>query len=243
MSAADHSPSKTDYAVAPTGEKPSESVDTSKTASLSQVFSNAECLDYIYMIIGSLGAIVTGLSIPFFNILFGEILDAVNTNPDDFQKRINTLCLSFTVVAGANLLSGFLQVYCWTATGERQCQRFREKYVASILAQEIGWFDTCGAGELSTRVAELCGKIQDGLSRKLGDLIQYVFQVLGAFVVSFYLNWELTLVLLAAFPIIAVAGAFMINAITAAQHQSFAQYAAAGGLATEVIHFTETILL
>jgi hypothetical protein len=32
--------------------------------------------------------------------------------------------------------------------------------VRSILRQEIGWFDTCGANELSTRVAELCGQVK-----------------------------------------------------------------------------------
>ena len=106
--------SRVEYTVAPTSEKPNEvPLDSSKTASMSQVFSNAEFMDYVYMTIGSLGAITTGLSIPFFNILFGKILDAVNTNPASFQQRINTLCLSFTVVAAANLLSGFLQVYWW----------------------------------------------------------------------------------------------------------------------------------
>jgi ATP-binding cassette subfamily B (MDR/TAP) protein 1 len=101
---------------------------------------------------------------------------------------------------------GILQVYCWTYTGERQTQKFREKYVNAILSQEIGWFDTCGAGELSTRVAELCGKIQDGLGRKVGDSIQYIAQIVGSFAVAFYLSWRLTVVLIAAFPLIAGAG-------------------------------------
>eukprot|EP01034_Spumella_vulgaris_P028668 gene28668-35567_t len=42
-------------------------------------------------------------------------------------------------------------VWCWSVTGERQTQKFRERYVNAILSQEIGWFDSCGAGELSTR--------------------------------------------------------------------------------------------
>lgn len=76
----------------------------------------------------------------------------------------------------------------------------------AILSQEIGWFDTCGAGELATRVAELCGKIQDGTGRKVGDSIQYITQIIGSFAVAFYLSWRLTVVLIAAFPLIAGAG-------------------------------------
>jgi ATP-binding cassette subfamily B (MDR/TAP) protein 1 len=97
-------------------------------------------------------------------------------------------------------------VYCWAYTGERQTQRFREKYVNAILSQEIGWFDTCGAGELATRVAELCGKIQDGMGRKIGDSVQYITQIVGSFAVAFYLSWRLAIVLIAAFPAIAGAG-------------------------------------
>ena len=48
---------------------------------------------------------------------------------------------------------------CFTLFGERQVQKLRIRYVRAILSQEIGWFDTCGAGELNTKVAELCGKV------------------------------------------------------------------------------------
>jgi ATP-binding cassette subfamily B (MDR/TAP) protein 1 len=97
-------------------------------------------------------------------------------------------------------------VYCWSYTGERQTQKFRERYVNAILSQEIGWFDTCGAAELATRVAELTGKIQDGMGRKVGDSIQYLSQIVGCFVVGFYLSWKLAVVLIAGFPLIAGAG-------------------------------------
>ena len=99
-------------------------------------------------------------------------------------------------------------MYCWTYTGERQAQKFRERYVNAILAQEIGWFDDCGAGELSTRVAEVIGKIQDGSGRKIGDALQYLAQIIGSYTLAFYLNWRLTLVMLASFPVIAGAGRF-----------------------------------
>ncbi len=116
-------------------------------------------------------------------------------------------------MAGANLISGFCQVYCWSATGERQTQRFRERYVNSVLSQEIGWFDTCGASELSTKLAEMIGKVQDGTGRKMGDLIQYITQFVAAMGVAFYLNWKLSLVLLAAIPIIGLAGNFILSLI------------------------------
>ncbi|RYG70374.1 hypothetical protein EON64_00330 [archaeon] len=66
------------------------------------------------------------------------------------------------------------------------------------------------------------------MGRKIGDLIQYTTQVVAALAVAFYLCWELTVVLLAAIPIIGMAGAYMIRAINASTHESFTQYAQAG---------------
>ena len=132
----------------------------------------------------------------------------------NFSDKIGEISLAFVYVAMANLWAGWAQVACWSITGERQTQKLRDKYIKAILSQEIGWFDTCGASELSTKVAELTGKVQDGIGRKVGDLIQYFGQFAGGFAVGLYLCWQLTVVLLTAFPVIGAAGAFMIVAVT-----------------------------
>jgi ATP-binding cassette subfamily B (MDR/TAP) protein 1 len=130
-----------------------------KIASLSQVFGMAEPYDIFLMVMGTAGGLGTGTAMPVFNVLFGKMLDNLNGSGTSFQDQINKLCIIFIYIAVASLLAGFLQVYCWSAAGERQTQKFRMKYVRAILSQEIGWFDTCGAAELSTQVAELTGKV------------------------------------------------------------------------------------
>jgi ATP-binding cassette subfamily B (MDR/TAP) protein 1 len=211
------------------------------TCTLTELFSTAEPLDYLLMILGTCGGLVTGVSIPYFNVLFGDMLDALNTEPDSFSERIGEISLSFVIVAVINLFSGLFQVMCWSTTGERQSQKLREKYVQAVLSMEIGWFDTIGAGELSTKVADLAGKVQDGLGRKSGDLIQYISQFISSLVVGIYLCWELTVVLLCSFPLIAFAGFYMITAVTDAQNNALGQYAAAGGLATESLGSIRTV--
>lgn len=52
--------------------------------------------------------------------------------------------------------------------------------------------------------------MQDGLGRKIGDLVQYTTQFVFAFVIAFYYNWKLTLVLLSAFPFIALSGMHLL---------------------------------
>lgn len=217
------------------------SSELTSAASLFELFSMAEPLDYLLMFCGTLGAIVTGISLPFFNVLFGRMLDALNADPSSFEVQVRMIALSFVGVAGANVISGYCQVACWSITGERQTQKFRERYVRAVLSQEIGWFDTIGANELSTKVGDNIGKVSDGIGRKVGDLLQYISQFIGAFIVGFYLCAKLTAVLLASLPLIGGAGYFMITAITAALTQSLSQYAKAGGVATEALGSIRTV--
>ena len=169
------------------------------------------------------------------------MLDALNADPTSFARQINDIALIFVITGGINIFSGMMQVSCWTLAGERMSQKFRENYVTSILKQEIGWFDTVGVNELSTKVADLSGKVQDGTTRKVGDLTQYLSQFIASFAVGLYLCWPLTVVLLAAFPLIGGAGAFMIGAITEAVNNAGENYAAAGGVASETLGNIRTV--
>jgi ABC-type bacteriocin/lantibiotic exporter with double-glycine peptidase domain len=103
-------------------------------------------------------------------------------------------------------------------------------------------------------------QVQDGFGRKVGDLTQYAVQVVGAFIVSFYLSWKLTvycfctlicfyvvnlccvqLVLFTAMPFIGLAGTFLVNATTEANNNALAQYASAGAIATETLNSIRTV--
>lgn len=68
------------------------------------------------MALGTLGGLVSGLSEPSFNVLFGILLDDLNSENANFIDKVNFLCIMFVVVSGFDLISGFLQVcishYC-----------------------------------------------------------------------------------------------------------------------------------
>ena len=43
-------------------------------------------------------------------------------------------------------------MYFWVYTGEATAKRIRERYLQSVLCQDIAYFDTVGAGEITTRI-------------------------------------------------------------------------------------------
>lgn len=211
------------------------------SGSLSEVFSFSSGTDYVYMTMGSLGAIGVGCAMPVFNIVFGRMLDNLNKGTDELQESVNKVAMIFAIMAAAAFFVGILQVYCWSTFGERLTQKMREAYVRSILSQEIGWFDLNGAAEQSTRVADLCGKVQDGLGRKAGDFLQNASQFCACFIVAFYISWNLSLVLLSSLPLIGCCGWFLVTSVTDATNNSLVQYAAAGGVATESLNSIKTV--
>eukprot|EP01041_Mallomonas_annulata_P006725 gene6725-13622_t len=221
--------------------KSSKSIPTETEKATNSIFSYADINDYIFMFIGCMGGIVTGISQPYCEILFGRMLDALNKDPDSFSDEVVAIVYEFIGLAVLNVISGVTQVGFWSIAGERQSQRIREKYVQSILRQEIRWFDSCNAGQLAPKLANQCGTIQDGLGRKVGELVQCLAQIIASFVIGFYLSWKLTLVLLAALPLIGISGYLMISATTAYVNQSSEQYAQAGGLATEALNSIRTV--
>lgn len=62
------------------------------------------------MIMGTTGGIVTGLSLPALNVLFGRMINALNNPSNNYSDAVAELCIQFVVIAGANIFSGFAQV-------------------------------------------------------------------------------------------------------------------------------------
>lgn len=80
-------------------------------------------------------------------------------------------------------------------TGEHIAQKIREQYLASILRQNIGFFDKLGAGEITTRITADTNLIQDGISEKIGLTLTALATFFTAFIIGFIKSWKLTLIL------------------------------------------------
>lgn len=78
--------------------------------SVRDVFQFTTSVDVVYMTVGGIGAIITGLSIPTFNILFGEILDELNDDGSNLQEGVNKVAMIFAIFAAGNLFTGMAQV-------------------------------------------------------------------------------------------------------------------------------------
>lgn len=94
----------------PTKVMKKDAPTTERVFTLTDLFQFTTKVDVLYMTVGGIGAMITGLSIPSFNILFGEILDQLNDDGSNLQEGVNQVAMIFAIFAVVNFFTGIAQV-------------------------------------------------------------------------------------------------------------------------------------
>lgn len=64
------------------------------------------------------------------------------------------LILYYVGIGVTALVFGYIQISFGVMTAARQTKRIQKQFFHSILSQDTSWFDSCGIGELNTRMTE-----------------------------------------------------------------------------------------
>ncbi|CAM9148636.1 unnamed protein product [Choristocarpus tenellus] len=195
---------------------------------------------------GVLAAIVQALMFPMFVLLLGSTLDELGEpvpvgETPSIKDETERFVVLFAIVGGISLLMGFIMVSTWSIAGERQALRIRHAYVKAILRQDIGWFDEHPAGQLPTAVTANMAKVQDGMGRKVVDIILNSFGGIFLLATSMYINAELGAVMLACIPFIGGSVAILSKLMASNTVEGADHYAKAGGVATETLGGIRTV--
>ncbi|KAJ8749013.1 hypothetical protein K2173_013456 [Erythroxylum novogranatense] len=218
--------------------------EKTKTVPFYKLFAFADSTDLLLMVIGIVGAVGNGLSMPIMTILFGQLTDSFgqNQNNKDTLHVVSKVCLKFVYLAVGSGVASFLQVTCWMITGERQAARIRALYLKTILRQEVGFFDKeTNTGEVVGRMSGDTVLIQEAMGEKVGKFIQLVATFIGAFVIAFIKGWLLTLVMLASIPLLVISGGAMSIVIARMASRGQNAYAQAANVVEQTIGSIRTV--
>ncbi|GMT23290.1 hypothetical protein PFISCL1PPCAC_14587, partial [Pristionchus fissidentatus] len=105
------------------------------------------------------------------------------------------LTLSSTILGG---LRGGCFVYAAALVGKR----VRKDLFASLVKQEIAFFDVTKTGDLVSRLTADCSSISDSLSLNINLFARNTVMLLGALFFMFSISWRLSLVTFIAVPLI-----------------------------------------
>ncbi|OLN95357.1 Leptomycin B resistance protein pmd1-like protein 4 [Colletotrichum chlorophyti] len=150
-------------------------------------------IDITLFVVGSITAVAAGVPFPLMGILFGQLIDDMNGatcssgigDADAYQAAVNDKVLKLVYIS----LGSFVLIYCyttsWSLLSQRLAQRFREKYFQSLLRQDVGFFESRQAGEVSSRLNSDIQTIQTGTSEKVGIFIATISFFVTAYVIGF----------------------------------------------------------
>uniref|UniRef100_A0A8C6GRA8 P-type phospholipid transporter n=1 Tax=Mus spicilegus TaxID=10103 RepID=A0A8C6GRA8_MUSSI len=224
------------------------------------MFRYAGWLDRLYMLVGTLAAIIHGVALPLMMLIFGDMTDSFasvgnvsknNTNISEADKRamfakleeeMTTYAYYYTGIGAGVLIVAYIQVSLWCLAAGRQIHKIRQKFFHAIMNQEIGWFDVHDVGELNTRLTDDVSKINDGIGDKIGMFFQSITTFLAGFIIGFISGWKLTLVILAVSPLIGLSSALWAKVLTSFTNKELQAYAKAGAVAEEVLAAIRTVI-
>ncbi|KAI1898296.1 hypothetical protein AGOR_G00070860 [Albula goreensis] len=180
-----------------------------------QLFRFATCREILMMLGGSFCALLHGSAQPLMLVVFGKLTDT--------------------------FIAYDIEISLWVKAAARQIQIIRMTYFRKVMRMEIGWFDCNSVGELNTRMSDDINKINDAIADQVGIFIQRFMTFVCGFLLGFVSGWKLTLVMIAASPLIGVGAALMALFVAKLTGRELLAYAKAGAVADEVLSSIRTV--
>ncbi|XP_057764050.1 ABC transporter B family member 9-like [Salvia miltiorrhiza] len=208
-----------------------------------KLFSFADKLDVLLMVVGAIAAIGNGVSQPLMTLIFGELVDSFGGgDKSSIVHAVSKVALKLVYLGIGAGVASLLQMMCWMVTGERQAARIRGLYLKTILRQDIEFFDTqTSTGEIIGRMSGDTILIQDAMGEKVGNFIQFASTFLGGFLIAFCRGWLLAIVLCTCIPALGIAGAFSAVLVGKMATLGQAAYAEAGNVVEQTVGSIRTV--
>ncbi|KAK6226325.1 abc multidrug transporter [Colletotrichum tabaci] len=156
-------------------------------------YADPTWIDVMLFVVGSITAAAAGVPFPLMGILFGQLIDDMNGatcsegvgDTDAYQDAVNDKVLKLVYISIGSFALIYCYTTCWSVLSQRLAQRFREKYFQSLLRQDVGFFESRQAGEVSSRLNSDIQTIQTGTSEKVGIFIATISFFITAYVIGF----------------------------------------------------------
>ncbi|KAK3041569.1 hypothetical protein RJ639_000703 [Escallonia herrerae] len=160
--------------------------------------------EWTYGVSGTICALIAGAQMPLFALGVTQALVSYYMDWDTTRHEVRKIAFLFIGGAFVTVLVHGTAHTCFGIIGERLTLRVRERMFSAILRNEIGWFDNTNntSSMLASRLESDARLLQTVVVDRSTILLQNIGLVVTSFIIAFILNWRLTLVVMATYPLI-----------------------------------------
>ncbi|KAF1987351.1 multidrug resistance-like protein [Aulographum hederae CBS 113979] len=226
-----------------------EDVDSkpSKPSHLSIFATMKRCMsisqpEAIYIAIGLLAAVLSGATVLGESIIFGHLVQLLNTNSAT-QSGLGAsfYCLMFFVVALVALLAYATSGTCLGIVSEYLIMRVQAISLSTILMQDMEWFSQHNVDKLMVVVTSDPAALAGLSGVIIGTILAASTSVVGGVILSHAFAWRIAIVLLSAVPVMLFAGYIRLRVLSKAEKRQSTAYNDAAALASEACTAIRTV--
>lgn len=154
-----------------------------------------------YLILGIIGLIIAGITVPLFTIYLQPLLDGTFTKKDPNIIRWAPWALLLIFLLRG--IGSFMSSYSLEWIGRSVVKEIRGQLFDRLLRLPVSFYDKNNSGELVTRLIFHVEQVALAATKGLTSLVQDSVIIIGSIAVMFYHSWQLTLIILLVAPLIA----------------------------------------
>lgn len=164
--------------------------------------------EWPYSIMGAVGSILSGFIGPTFAIVMGNMIEVFYyTNPGSMERKTKEYVFIYIGAGLYAVVAYLIQHYFFSIMGENLTTRVRRMMLAAILRNEVGWFDEeeHNSNLLAARLATDAADVKAAIAERISVILQNMTSLLTSFIVAFIVEWRVSLLILATFPLLVLA--------------------------------------
>ncbi|KAI9235662.1 MAG: P-loop containing nucleoside triphosphate hydrolase protein [Podila humilis] len=201
--------------------------------------------DWALCLVGCFFAIIQGALFPGFSQVFSRALTTLTEKDSpDFIPNANHYSLIFLFIAFVGFAGFAGGMVTFLIVGERVTRKMRYLSYRAILSQEMAFFDRPenSTGALTSRLATDSQQMFDMVSQVILTSIACISTISCGLGFAFAATWQMTLIILAAVPVIGLGQYLEIAALTGFGEKTRKAYEHSGQVAGEAIANIRTVV-
>ncbi|MED6184096.1 ABC transporter B member 19 [Stylosanthes scabra] len=164
--------------------------------------------EWPYSIMGAVGSVLSGFIGPTFAIVMSNMIEVFYyTNYATMEKKTKEYVFIYIGAGLYAVVAYLIQHYFFSIMGENLTTRVRRMMLAAILRNEVGWFDEeeHNSSLVAARLATDAADVKSAIAERISVILQNMTSLLTSFIVAFIVEWRVSLLILATFPLLVLA--------------------------------------